>query len=210
MKRRPSRHAGRNEQAAARSVHPGHRILNDEERQLWREIGRSLDRRNLPMPQMATDLKGPAKVVAADPALHETEPKVGRQVRRAPELPAYRPPVSTPGERNNPPAGLDTKTSRKLMKGRIQIEARLDLHGMTQQRAHDALQVFLVDCQQRDRRMALVITGKGQASGGILRNLVPRWLAEPAMRLHVSGYGEAHPVHGGSGALYVRIRRRER
>jgi DNA-nicking Smr family endonuclease len=198
------------EPAPARPVHPGHRVLNDEERLLWREIGRSLDRRNLPMPQLAASLKGPARVVAADPALRETAPKDDAKVRKPPELPAYRPPVSMPGERKDQPPGLDTKTSRKLMKGRIPIEARLDLHGMTQQRAHDALQAFLAECQLRDRRMALVITGKGQASGGILRNLVPRWLAEPAMRLHVSGFGEAHAVHGGSGALYVRIRRRGR
>lgn len=210
MKRRPSRKAGSKEHGSGNSVHPGHRVLNEEERHLWREIGRSLDRRNLPMPSLAPDLKGSPKVIAADPALRDQHEIAENKQRKAQALPAYRPPVSKPGERREPPPGLDTKTTRKLGKGRIRIEATLDLHGMTQQRAHDSLQGFLADCQRNDRRMALVITGKGQASGGILRNLVPRWLAEPAMRLHVSGYSEAHQVHGGSGALYVRIRRRER
>ena len=63
--------------------------------------------------------------------------------------------------------------------------------------------------------MALVVTGKGrptedgtaEAERGVLRRVVPMWLASAEMRPFVVGFGEAGPTHGGAGALYVRVRR---
>jgi DNA-nicking Smr family endonuclease len=92
----------------------------------------------------------------------------------------------------------------------VQIDARLDLHGLTLQRAHTRLSSFLVSAQERGSSLILVITGKGGAGRerGALRREVPQWLSLPEFRPLVIGFEEAAPAHGGAGALYVRVRRR--
>ena len=87
------------------------------------------------------------------------------------------------------------------------IDARLDLHGDTQDMAHRRLVGFLADAQARGRRCVLVVTGKGRAGAGILRHMVPRWLAEPEVRERLIAYTPARLEHGGAGALYVLLRR---
>jgi DNA-nicking Smr family endonuclease len=96
---------------------------------------------------------------------------------------------------------------------RIKVEAHLDLHGMTRDQAHFRLGRFLESCQNRQYIWVLVITGKGQRAGsrpsrGILHELVPQWLEDPALRSLVSGYAIAKPYDGGDGALYIRIKRK--
>ena len=100
----------------------------------------------------------------------------------------------------------------QLSRGRKEIDARLDLHGMTQTRAHRALSVFLQRAHSDGLTFVLVITGKGRAAGadperGVLRRQVPKWLSLPEFRSLVVGFEKAHVGHGGEGALYVRIRR---
>lgn len=102
---------------------------------------------------------------------------------------------------------LDQKTVRKISKGRVGIDGRVDLHGMTQLQAHERLFRAIENAWTNNKRILLVITGKGLAGEGILRQSVPRWLNEPEFRMMVSGISEASPTHGGSGALYVRIKR---
>ena len=104
------------------------------------------------------------------------------------------------------PSLLDQSVTRKIAKGRTGIEGRIDLHGMTQAEAHSRLYRFLESSFQMGRRTILVITGKGVRGEGILKQAVPRWLSEPEFRKFASGYHEAHVTHGGSGALYVRLR----
>jgi DNA-nicking Smr family endonuclease len=99
-----------------------------------------------------------------------------------------------------------------LSRGRKEIDARIDLHGMTQTRAHHALSTFLHRASHDGLSFVLVITGKGRTVGpeserGILRRQVPLWLSLPEFRALVVGYEEASIGHGGAGALYVRIRR---
>ncbi|MEM9332467.1 MAG: Smr/MutS family protein [Pseudomonadota bacterium] len=107
------------------------------------------------------------------------------------------------------PKLLDQSTRRKISKGKLTIEAKLDLHGMTQIQAHQRLLGFLERAYNTGRRTILVITGKGAGGEGILRSAVPRWLDEPAFRKYSAGYHEASLSHGGSGALYVRVRRKK-
>jgi DNA-nicking Smr family endonuclease len=113
---------------------------------------------------------------------------------------------------------LDRQTSRQLEKGRLEVEARLDLHGMRQRDAHAQLRRFLETAQARGLRHVLVITGKGadQAASkgfyeederGVLRNAVPHWLAEPDFAPLVVSFSPAPPRLGGGGALYVRLRK---
>jgi DNA-nicking Smr family endonuclease len=107
-------------------------------------------------------------------------------------------------------AGLDRATAERLKRGLRPIEARLDLHGMTQADAHRALVAFVADSRAAGRRCVLVITGRGLGTGepGILRRAVPRWLDEPGLRPQVLAIAAAQPRHGGAGALYLLLRRR--
>ena len=99
---------------------------------------------------------------------------------------------------------------KKLAKGKKSIDARIDLHGMTQDRAKQALLDFLQLSMTAEHRVVLVITGKGNAGLGVLRQRVPQWLSLPPFTEFVNGFTESHVSHGGSGALYVRIRRKRR
>jgi DNA-nicking Smr family endonuclease len=100
-------------------------------------------------------------------------------------------------------------TLDKLARGRLPIEARVDLHGMTQDEAYSLLFSFLHRAHASGLRYVLVITGKGSSSGGdgVLRRSVPAWLATPAFRMFVSSHEHAARHHGGSGAIYVRLRK---
>ncbi|SDG23826.1 DNA-nicking endonuclease, Smr domain [Limimonas halophila] len=106
-------------------------------------------------------------------------------------------------------AGIDRRTAERLRRGRIPIEASIDLHGMTRQAAGDALLGFLNRAADRGQRCVLVITGKGRATGeSVLRNEVPRWLNHAAVRPHVLACVPAQQRDGGAGAFYVLLRRR--
>ena len=101
---------------------------------------------------------------------------------------------------------------QQLARGRAAIDARIDLHGMTQAQAHGALRLFLHRAQTSGARFVLVITGKGAPNAphgerGVLRQQVPLWLALPEFRACVLGFDVAHAGHGGEGALYVRLRK---
>jgi DNA-nicking Smr family endonuclease len=117
-----------------------------------------------------------------------------------------------------PLAPMEPKVRRRLSRGQISVDAVLDLHGLRQEQAHGSVVRFLHDCHANGARIALIVTGKGSAAGGewddfrrtgVLRQIVPHWLCEPALRRFVIGFEEAAPSQGGYGALYVRIRRSE-
>ena len=141
---------------------------------------------------------------------------------RAP--PVSPPPVSPPLSPPDPPlaktaapppgldrfAGIDRANAERLKRGLHQIEARLDLHGMTQGEAHRALAGFVAASGVAGRRCLLVITGRGLGPNGpgVLKSAVPRWLAEAELRQQILAIAPAQPRHGGGGALYVLLRRR--
>jgi DNA-nicking Smr family endonuclease len=113
-----------------------------------------------------------------------------------------------------PPLGAyDRRETRALAAGRVEIDSRIDLHGMRQREAHAALGVFLARAQRQGHRHVLVITGKGGRASeegierGVLNREVPRWLSEPDFRQMVVSTTQAHKRHGGEGALYVRLRK---
>lgn len=98
----------------------------------------------------------------------------------------------------------------RLRKGRMRPEGRLDLHGMTADRALGALNGFLADAQGSGKRCVLVITGKGsmKEGGGVIRRELPSWLNAPGNRARVLGFAGAQPNDGGGGAFYVLLKRR--
>jgi DNA-nicking Smr family endonuclease len=104
-------------------------------------------------------------------------------------------------------AGIDRANAERLKRGKHKIEARLDLHGMTQDEAHRALSAFIRGARVDGKRCVLVITGRGRTGDGVLKSAVPRWLDEPELRPHVLAIAAAQPQDGGSGALYVMLRR---
>ncbi|MGH6718389.1 MAG: Smr/MutS family protein, partial [Alphaproteobacteria bacterium] len=128
--------------------------------------------------------------------------------------------VTPPGEPRRPPAGtlhpgkapgLDRRTLQKLARGLLPIGAEIDLHGMTRTQAHAALVAFLGASQRGARACVRVITGhgrRGAEGAGVLRDLVPRWLNEPALRPRVLAFAMAQPRHGGHGAFYVLLKKR--
>jgi DNA-nicking Smr family endonuclease len=104
------------------------------------------------------------------------------------------------------------KEKQKLARGSAAIDARIDLHGMTQAEAHGALRRLLHRAQASGAKFVLVITGKGapdasRGDRGVLRRQVPMWLALPEFRRYVLGFDIADTGHGGEGALYVRLRK---
>ena len=106
-------------------------------------------------------------------------------------------------------AGIDRANAERLKRGLHRIEARLDLHGMTQAEAHGTLSDFVAASRAAGRRCVLVITGRGlgQSGPGVLKSSVPRWLEESELRRHVLAIAPAQPHHGGPGATYLLLRR---
>ena len=125
-----------------------------------------------------------------------------------------RPPPLTPKTaakaRQNPPESIEPRRQHRIVREREAIGARIDLHGMTQDRARPALEAFLARAWDEGDRAVLVITGKGPGGDGVLRRQVPEWLAAPHLRPIVAGLSEAHRRHGGAGALYVALKRKAR
>lgn len=113
---------------------------------------------------------------------------------------------------------IDHRTSQRLKRGQISIDGRIDLHGMTQNQAYDALLGFIPSAYDQGKRCVLVITGKGgwqSASSslldreiGILKQKTPEWLNEAPLSKYVLKIQTARPNHGGDGALYVLLRRK--
>ena len=176
------------------------RALTEEERALWESVAKQIK-----------PLRKKPRAAKAEAALLVPEmPAALKPVTSA------KPPASTRvprGPKPEPPplAPIGRRERSHLSRGRKEIEARIDLHGMTQTRAHRALAGFLERAHGDGLTFVLVITGKGkigsESERGVLRRQVPQWLSLPEFRTLVVGFDEAHIGHGGEGALYVRIRR---
>jgi len=178
------------------------RALSEEERALWESVAKQ----TRPLRRKSRAAKPPETLSAVETPLATTQPAPPQplpsaKIQRAPK-PEAPPPLAPLGRRER----------SQLSRGRKEIDARLDLHGMTQIRAHRALSGFLQRAHAEGLTFVLIITGKGKTMGpeserGVLRRQVPQWLNLPEFRALVVGFEEAHIGHGGEGALYVRIRR---
>jgi len=107
-----------------------------------------------------------------------------------------------------PPDAIEPGRHKRIVRGHEPLEARIDLHGMTHDRARAALESYIRRVWDEGCREVLVITGKGTQGDGVLRRFTPEWLAAPPLRDLVAGVSQAHRRHGGDGALYVALRRR--
>jgi DNA-nicking Smr family endonuclease len=115
--------------------------------------------------------------------------------------------ISKPNQSPRSPAPIEPLRKRRIARERDPIEARLDLHGLDQDRARVALHDFLQRAYGQGLRAVLVITGKGALGDGVLRRRTPDWLSEPAVRPLIAGVSPAERRHGGEGALYIALKR---
>jgi len=181
------------------------RNLRPEEQQLWDKVRQS-----------AVPLHVPQKTILAEAVENIAPPKA------PPVIPTFRvgqnaaPQRQPAGFGQTPPLQMDSKQFARMRKGKLRPEARIDLHGMTLAQAHPALTEFILWSRSRGCRLVLVITGKGRSGRsdipspvrvGVMRHQVPQWLRQGAVGSVVQQVSDAHVKHGGSGALYVYLRR---
>jgi DNA-nicking Smr family endonuclease len=183
-----------------REIIRGRRHLAADEERLWAAVARSV-RPLRAKPAIKPSAAPPVKAVPPKP--QSARPPVAKRVEHAPRLATHSPKPPSPAH------ALPRRERQQLARGKAEIGGRIDLHGMTQAEAHDALVRFLRRAQAEGAKFVLVITGKGGPGGdrGVLRRQVPLWLALPAFRASVLGFDVAHVGHGGEGALYVRLRK---
>ncbi|MGY6633633.1 MAG: Smr/MutS family protein [Alkalilacustris sp.] len=190
------------------------RGLRPDERDLWRRVAETT-RPIRPEPPILTPVPSPAP----DPRPEPSAPEPPRAVPLAPFRVGSLRGTTVAAPPQTPPAAprMDAKAYRRLTRGKLVPEARIDLHGMTLAEAHPALSGFLRRAQAEGRRLVLVITGKGRGRPGdpgplpyrqgALRHEVPLWLQRPPLRPLVQQTATAHARHGGEGALYVYLRK---
>lgn len=195
------------------------RILRPEEEQLWHEVARTIR----PMSEAAlARLRKPAPLTGPAPIAPVAEPKPSFAAFRLGEK--CRPLRSAAHIVPSPPEALaqaqlnmDARKHAKMTRGKLEPEARIDLHGLTLAEAHPELIRFILSAQTAGLRLVLVITGKGKQGPdrgpipqrmGVLRHQVPHWLHMAPLGPAILQVTEAHLKHGGSGAYYVYLRRR--
>lgn len=182
------------------------RKLSADERILWGKVARS----TRPMPGKTGVLN------ELDAFLEEAEKEADAATLKTAAPKSAAGAVGQPEQAAAPkPAGgihhpLERPVKRKIAKGRLALEARIDLHGLVQSEAHIMLLEFLMRAHDRGMRHVLVITGKGSSLGsdGALKRAVPMWFSKPEFRYLISSYEAAAQHHGGEGALYIRLSRR--
>ena len=189
--------------------------LSDKDRQIWRQY---IDEENPDKNIQATqDENFEALLDEYDENGQEDNKGKAVQLQAKLEARPVQPEKQDSRQGNSQEAyQLDKRTAEKLKKGKMHIDARLDLHGLNRTQAHENLNGFLQACYQKNLRCVLVITGKGKSqsrsedwltpSKGILKEHVPLWLGEGYLRKIVLKYVPAQPKDGGSGALYVYLK----
>ncbi len=181
-------------------------LVPDDE--LWWQIAESItplqNRRRVP------SVKPPPKADEGEAA----PPRKARLLPAPKQAPAHKPTLAELS--HDRLVDLDKRTGQKLVRGKLPLEGRLDLHGMTQEQAHGRLARFIETSAEAGKRCVLVITGKGlkprsdkkEGETGVLRQAVPRWLNGAALRPLVLAIRYAQAKDGGEGALYVLLKRR--
>ena len=186
--------------------------LTPEDRRIWARVAGSVTpprarkaARVTPGALLPDEPLKPATIKAPRPP-GPMKPKASTRIRAAVPMvstPAPTPPRAVPEE-------LEPRRQRRLSRERDPIEASIDLHGFSRFEAEDQLRAFLMASQARGLRAVLVVTGQGRRGGGIIRASIHEWLQGHALRGIVSGFAMAHRRHGGDGAIYVTLKRRQK
>lgn len=177
--------------------------LSGEDRILWGKVARSARA----LPGRMQELEALEELLVPKQEAGAAAVETTKAERNGATSEGIRITTGAPNDRRLHP--LERPVKRKIAKGRLALEARLDLHGMIQSEAHGLLLSFLIKAHTRGMRHVLVITGKGTSIGsdGALKRAVPLWFSLPEFRPLISSYEPAARNHGGEGALYVRLAR---
>nr|WP_321506612.1 Smr/MutS family protein [uncultured Celeribacter sp.] len=195
--------------------------LNEEDLTLWEAVKKTAkplhpQRAVSPLPRSKPKAERPVTPPDPLPGMDSFDLEIGRHVR--PHSPGHDLAPSISDRVAQSPVHMDRKQFGKMRRGKLAPEGRIDLHGMTLAQAHPALIRFILNSWAMDRRLVLVITGKGKhrddpgpipVRKGVLKHQVPHWLQTPPLREAVLQVSEAHLKHGGSGAYYIYLRRRK-
>ena len=172
----------------------------DDDADLFRRVVADAEPLKSKRPLLTPKVEPPPKPVKAGKPVRRPGPIV-----RKPAIAVPPPSMLAAGDFTR----LDRRTADRFRRGRLPIEARLDLHGHYQDAAHHALTDFIAESMAAGRRMVLVITGRGSREGsGVLRARLPQWLNQPPSRDRVLAFTSARPEHGGDGAFYVLLKRK--
>jgi len=193
------------------------RRLRPDELTLWQEVARKTtplsSNRKLPAASSSEHASAETSTPRQNPAdLSQFE--IGRDASQTGRNHDVLPPLAD--RLKTAPVSMDKKAFQKLKRGKLMPEAKLDLHGMTLEQAHPALNGFILRSHAAGRRLVLIVTGKGRdrdpgdavpVRRGVLRHSVPQWLRMAPLSALVLQITEAHLKHGGGGAYYVYLRR---
>lgn len=186
--------------------------LNADDLELWRRVTErteKLDLKTLFTPEIDAPMP-------SAPAIRKAKAVVTGKVEGKPKRTPDRLMPSVVDQMRSAPVQMDKKSFTKLKRGKLKPEGRIDLHGMTLDRAHPALTGFILSAHKNGKRLVLVITGKGKIRDdggpipvrqGVLRHQVPQWLQMLPLSRAVLQVSQAHISHGGGGAYYVYLRR---
>lgn len=190
------------------------RNLSDDEKALWQRVADTTQRMHPLRPKKETIPPKELKPTPKIPEVKHPRFRIGETAKPRPNLHELAPGMAEQIAQQH--VAMDRKTFGRMKKGRLSPEARIDLHGMTIAQAHPLLTRFVLEAVEDQRRLVLVITGKGKhrdtggpipVRHGVLRHQVPHWLHMPPLKQHVLQISEAHLKHGGQGAYYVYLRR---
>ena len=144
----------------------------------------------------------------ADPAATAEKAAKKPVAKQTPKAPPAKPPAPRPADlRLGERSGIDRSNARRLQRGQMALEDRMDLHGLSKEQAHRQLIAFISRAVQQNLRHVLVITGKGRDGQGVLRHEVPLWLKDAPLAGYINAISQAQPQDGGAGALYIRLKR---
>lgn len=179
--------------------------LSHEDRIIWARVARTID----PLPGKSVEDE---EWFVAEPENPNPPPANTKPASEPPKMRTIVEPATIETKAGLKPVQkhpIEKPVVRKLSRGRLPIDGKIDLHGLTQSEAHNLLFDFLARAHERGLRHVLVITGKGSSHGsqGVLKRVLPEWLAKPEFRFLISGHENAARSHGGEGALYIRLRR---
>lgn len=190
------------------------RTLSQEERKLWSAVARTVAPARPKKPAMIKEAKAFLTAPKPKPSFELRDFRIGETARDTAPGGQMAPSVSD--RLAQAPVRMDHGAHKKMLRGKLKPEGRIDLHGMTLAQAHPALIRFIQTAQEGGKRLVLVITGKGKHRDdpgpipirrGVLKHQVPGWLQAPPLGRVVLDIREAHPRHGGAGAYYVYLRR---
>lgn len=194
------------------------RKLRPEEQELWRQVARTADPLHKRSAQKSIEPgEGPKPLPPKKSVPRDPLSPFAMGERSLQRTQTHVLPKTSADHLHEAPVRMDAKAFTRLKRGKLDPEARIDLHGMTVDRAHGALIHFILNAQARGARLVLVITGKGQREDpydpmprrrGVLKSQTPMWLQMPPLSGAVLQVSPAHRKHGGDGAYYVYLRRR--